>query len=51
MARHFNSFPAPCSAPICSFALFLNHLPDLHIQHPPDVLLCALQKTIATISR
>ncbi|KAL4857151.1 Cys-Gly metallodipeptidase DUG1 [Chlorella vulgaris] len=34
-----------------SFALFLNHLPDLHIQHPPDVLLCALQKTIATISR
>jgi predicted glutamine amidotransferase len=34
-----------------SFALFLNHLPDLHAQHPPDVLLRAVQKTIATIGR
>ncbi|KAI7835447.1 hypothetical protein COHA_010652 [Chlorella ohadii] len=34
-----------------SFALFLNHLPDLHTQHPPDVLLQTVQKTIATIGR
>lgn len=34
-----------------SFALFLNHLPDLHTQHPPDVLLACVQKTIATIRR
>ena len=44
-ARH-----PPPSCP-CSFALFLNHLPDLHVQHPPDVLLQAVQQTIATISR
>lgn len=42
---------APPPPPACSFALFLNHLPDLHSQQQPDVLLQAVQKTIATISR
>lgn len=34
-----------------SFALFLNNLPNITDHHPPDVLLRALQATIATISR
>ncbi|KAG2445688.1 hypothetical protein HXX76_000296 [Chlamydomonas incerta] len=33
-----------------SFALFLNHLPDVRSQQPPDVLIKAMQDTIATIS-
>ncbi|GLC44069.1 hypothetical protein PLESTB_000932700 [Pleodorina starrii] len=33
-----------------SFALFLNHLPDIRAQLAPDVLIKAMQDTIATIS-
>ncbi|GIL70254.1 hypothetical protein Vretifemale_1091 [Volvox reticuliferus] len=33
-----------------SFALFLNHLPDMRAQLAPDVLIKAMQDTIATIS-
>lgn len=45
------STPAPSHLPPPSFAVFLHHLPDLHSQHPPDVLLRAVQAAIATISR
>ena len=34
-----------------SFALFLNHLPDLEAPQPPEAILRALQATIATITR
>ncbi|KAL6762357.1 nucleophile aminohydrolase, partial [Haematococcus lacustris] len=33
-----------------SFALFLHHLPDMARQQPPEVLLQAMEATIATIS-
>lgn len=52
VVRRSSTAPVPTSrCPCRSFALFLNHLPDLHAQHPPDVLLQAVQKTIATIGR
>lgn len=34
-----------------SFALFLHHLPDMFAQQTPDVLLQAMQDTLATISQ
>ncbi|GMH45158.1 hypothetical protein BSKO_13115 [Bryopsis sp. KO-2023] len=34
-----------------SFAIFLNNLPDMHSQRSPEVLLQALEKTIAVIGR
>ncbi|KIY95625.1 hypothetical protein MNEG_12338 [Monoraphidium neglectum] len=34
-----------------SFSIFLNHLPDPCVQQPPDVLLRAMQDTVATICR
>ncbi|GLI58924.1 hypothetical protein VaNZ11_000709 [Volvox africanus] len=33
-----------------SFALFLNHLPDMRVQLAPDVMIRAMQDAIATIS-
>lgn len=36
---------------LCSFAVFLNQLPNLHEPHPASVILKAIQDTISTIGR
>ena len=39
----YNSIQSFHSDSAVSFALFLHHLPDMQKQHPPDVLLKAMQ--------
>lgn len=47
----YNSIQSFHSDSAVSFALFLHHLPDMHKQHPPDVLLKAMQVRACTALR
>ena len=50
--------PSPCAPhtlhptppTLCSFSLFLHHLPDLHTPQPPEVILRAMEATVASIA-